>query len=77
MTWVGPSELGLFNVWGSGNKLYVLPMGFPDDTLTSIADTPQKTVFTTPRLFSLIVLPLPISNGFPGHNMSPQQTWIY
>lgn len=23
MTWVGPSEVGLFNVWGSGHKLYV------------------------------------------------------
>lgn len=22
MTWVGPSEVGLFNVWGSGHKLY-------------------------------------------------------
>ncbi|KAJ6019029.1 hypothetical protein N7522_001096 [Penicillium canescens] len=22
MTWVGPSELGLFNVWGGGNKLH-------------------------------------------------------
>jgi hypothetical protein len=77
MTWVGPSELGLFNVWGAGNKLYVFPMGLPDDMLIPIADTPQKTVFTTLRLFSLSVLPLPTSNGSPGHNMSPQQTWIY
>lgn len=30
MTWVGPSEVGLFNVWGGGNGLYVLLINLPN-----------------------------------------------
>jgi syntaxin-binding protein 5 len=26
MTWVGPSEIGMFNVWGAGHGLYVSPI---------------------------------------------------
>ncbi|KAJ5494149.1 hypothetical protein N7463_010236 [Penicillium fimorum] len=26
MTWVGPSEIGMFNVWGGGNGLYAAPI---------------------------------------------------
>jgi hypothetical protein len=77
MVWAGPSELGLFNVWGAGNKLYVYPTSALDDMLIMIADIPQKTVFTTPKLFYHSVLQLPTCNGSPEHNTSHQQTWIY
>ncbi|KAJ5188616.1 hypothetical protein N7472_007630 [Penicillium cf. griseofulvum] len=29
MSWVGPSEIGMFNVWGSGNALYASPINLP------------------------------------------------
>ena len=30
MAWVGPSEIGLFNVWGSGHTLYVMSTIYRD-----------------------------------------------
>jgi hypothetical protein len=51
MTWVGPSEVGLFNVWGSGHKLYVYHTSSfqPSATLINLIGATRKIVFTIPR----------------------------
>lgn len=49
LTWVGPSEVGLFNLWGSGNSLYVLFPFYSSNMLTMPTVLPLKIAFTIPK----------------------------
>jgi hypothetical protein len=76
MTWVGPSEVGLFNVWGSSHKLYVVHFYFQDRaTLMTLTGAPRKIVSTILKKWSLPVLPLLTSSGSLALNMSHQRIW--
>lgn len=77
MTWVGPSEVGLFNVWGTGKKLYdyFISQGTVS-ILIHLPARPLKTVYLTPRKYYPLGQRSPTSSGSPAHNMSHPQTWI-
>ncbi|KAJ5793648.1 Lethal giant larvae (Lgl)-like C-terminal [Penicillium paradoxum] len=49
MTWVGPSEIGLFNVWGSGNGLYVFPTNSPYHKADAACRHPSKDKLFNPE----------------------------
>lgn len=79
MTWVGPSEVGLFNVWGGGNGLYASPVNSLKHSANanSRTGTPQTTNFTTPKPWFPRVQPSRTSNGSPVHNIFHRLTWTF
>lgn len=80
MTWVGPSEVGLFNVWGGGNVLYVSLINLPRHSANANpthTDILQTTSFTTQQLWFPRVLPSRTCNGSPVHNISRRLIWTF
>lgn len=77
MTWVGPSEVGLFNVWGSGHKLYG-HYAVQSKLYVLILNTAEllKIAFLTTRRCCPSVPPSPTSSGFPALNMFHRKIWI-
>lgn len=79
MTWVGPSEVGMFNVWGGGNGLYASPINSLKHSANanSRTGTPQGISFTTQKPWFPRVQPSRTSNGSLVHNIFHRLTWTF
>lgn len=78
LVWTTPSEVGLFNVWGSGSGLYVNTVNshIYRQTADFVIDNLLKTSSLTRRQSPLRDLPLRMSSGFPAPNTFLQLIWI-
>ncbi|GMG30070.1 unnamed protein product [Aspergillus oryzae var. brunneus] len=80
LTWTGPSEVGLFNVWGAGTGLYVHILNILseiDNSLITIAGDIPKTSSIIYRQPSRHALQLPTCNGSPAPNISLLLIWTF
>ena len=80
LVWTGPSEIGLFSVWGSGITLYENPFPSYLDLKTAgmliiYIGNVRRISFSMSRLLSPRDLPSPISSGYPVPSISHQQIW--
>ena len=75
--WIGPSELGVVNPWGSGQDTYVVSAGVNRrSSLTEIALS-HWTSYTIKKQSSLHDQRFLIFNGYLVPNMSHRPIWIF
>lgn len=76
--WIGPSEVGVFNVWGSGIALYVILTDLNcQEELTIPSGSLPVTDFSMIRHLFLLDQPFRTCSGLPALNTSLLLIWTF